>query len=144
MIPINVTHTAIVSKQIMQKLLSPKLPLKGVSPPDARAASTPLRHMLFTLVGFFAASYESVFGFTEGPPLHDALTLAYVAYPEMFKCKRYRVDVELSGEHTIGETVVDMWNYKDTDASWGPKGKNCLVEERVDVSAIDPSLLECE
>jgi len=51
--------------------------------------------------------------------------------------KRYRVDVELAGTHTVGETVVDMWNYRALgEDSWGPDGKNCLVAESTDVSAV--------
>ena len=90
-------------------------------------------HMLSTLIGFFAESYKSTFGFVDGPPLHDALTIAYIEKPELFSCKRYRVDVELAGTHTAGETVVDMFNYRSVDNSWGRHGKNCLVAEKLDV-----------
>jgi uridine nucleosidase len=62
------------------------------------------------------------------------LTVAYVAHPELFKTTRYRVDVELSGTHTSGETVVDIWNYRKTDDTWGHTGKNCLVAKELDVS----------
>lgn len=44
------------------------------------------------------------------------------------------MDVELSGTHSLGQTVVDVWNYSGaTDDSWGPDGKNCLVAESLDV-----------
>ena len=132
MIPLNVTHTAIVTQETLHKLLSPGTPyLPDVAPSKA---STKLRHMLWTLIYYFAESYKSTFGFMHGPPLHDALTIAYVSNPEMFKCKRYRVDVELSGAHTAGETVVDIWNYRSCDDSWGRDGKNCMVAESLDVS----------
>lgn len=130
MVPINVTHTAIVTREIQAKLLDPKI----VHPTDdLPKASTNVRYTLSTLINFFAASYKSTFAFNDGPPLHDALTIAYIAHPEMFKCTRYRVDVELSGTHSIGETVVDVWNYRSADESWGPSGKNCLVAESVNV-----------
>lgn len=99
-----------------------------------KPAATPLRHTLSTLISFFAESYKSTFGFELGPPLHDALTIAYVSNPELFKSTRYRVDVELTGTHTAGETVVDVWNYKRCDNSWGRYGKNCLVAEALKVS----------
>ena len=89
--------------------------------------------MLSTLVGHFADSYKSTFGFIDGPPLHDALTIAYVCCPDLFISVRRRVDVELTGNHTIGETVVDIWNYRTCDDSWGPNGKNCMVAQAVDV-----------
>ena len=69
----------------------------------------------------------------EGPPLHDALTIAYIAKPEIFQVKRFRVDVEMGGNHGVGQTVVDVWNYRKTDDSWGPSGKNCLVAQGLDV-----------
>lgn len=130
MIPINVTHTAIVTQSIQAKLLDPKVDHLATGLPQA---TTNVRHTLSTLINFFAASYKSTFGFNDGPPLHDALTIAYIAHPELFKCTRYRVDVELSGTHSVGETVVDVWNYRSSDESWGPSGKNCLVADNVDV-----------
>ncbi len=132
MIPLNVTHTAIVTHAVHSALLDPHAPLSpfGALP----APATHLRYMLSTLINFFTESYKSTFGFTDGPPLHDALTIAYVAAPELFTCRRFRVDVELSGTHTAGETVVDVWNYRACDDSWGRNGRNCMVAEKVDVS----------
>ena len=99
-------------------------------------ASTPLRYMLSTMITHFAAAYKATFGFNLGPPLHDALTVAYVSAPELFQTRRFRVDVELSGAHTAGETVVDLWNYRECDDTWGSTGKNCLVTESLDVSSV--------
>lgn len=133
MIPINVTHTAIVDKHIQAKLLDPKADIRAKTFPRAM---TNVRHTLSTVINFFAASYKSTFGFEDGPPLHDALTIAYISNPALFKTTRYRVDVELSGAHSTGETVVDVWNYSGSSLStWGPSGKNCLVAESVDVGS---------
>ena len=143
MIPINVTHTAIVTRPILSRLLAPESAPAPIGGPLPTAATT-LRHMLSTLIGFFAESYKSTFGFVDGPPLHDALTIAYIEKPELFSCKRYRVDVELAGTHTAGETVVDMFNYRSVDISWGRHGKNCLVAEKLDVCScclICPALM---
>jgi uridine nucleosidase len=130
MIPLNVTHTALVTSTIRRKLLDPAMAAaNGPLPP----AITPLRHMLSSLMTFFAEAYEATFGFLEGPPLHDALTIVYVAHPELFKCRRYRVDIELEGRHTIGETVVDLWEYTKCDDSWGRDGRNCIVAQSVEV-----------
>lgn len=131
MIPLNVTHTAILTEPLHRQLLDPNYAEidTGISEP-----TTALRAMLSTLVSFFAASYKSTFGFNDGPPLHDALTIFYVLHPELFSCKRYRVDVELNGTHTSGSTVVDIWNYRACDDGWGSSGKNCIVAETMDVS----------
>lgn len=142
MIPINVTHTAIVTRGILTQLLVPGSAPASIDKPLPQATS-PLRHMLSTLIGFFAESYKSTFGFVDGPPLHDALTIAYVEKPELFTCKRYRVDVELAGTHTAGETVVDVFNYRSVDDSWGRNGKNCLVAEKLDVDGFFELFLNC-
>jgi uridine nucleosidase len=65
------------------------------------------------------------------------LAIAYVSRPDLFNGKRYRVDVELSGTHTSGETVADVWNYRNCDNSWGSNGKNCIVTEIVKVCNFD-------
>lgn len=133
MVPLNVTHTAILTRAIHRRLLAPASSPAEASTP-LPAAITPLRRMLSTLVSFFAESYESTFGFTKGPPIHDALTIAYVFNPQLFGARRFHVDVELAGSHTAGETVVDIWNYKGSDETWGRDGKNCIVTESLDVS----------
>lgn len=132
MIPINVSHTAIVTKAIHTRLLSPGTPEAETLPP----AATNLRHTLSTLIGFFAASYKTTFGFDYGPPLHDALTIAYVSRPDLFTTIRKRVDVELSGTYTRAETVVDIWDYQKCDDTWGTGGKNCLVARSVNVCSV--------
>ncbi|KAJ7591524.1 uridine nucleosidase [Mycena floridula] len=129
MVPINVTHTAIVTPEIMDGVLNPQ---------------SPIRKTLHSLLVFFASSYADTFGFVDGPPLHDALAVAYVALPELFTAKRYRVDVELTGTHSLGETVVDIWNYSESNEDgWGRGSKNCLVVEKLDVSAFFDVFLEC-
>jgi uridine nucleosidase len=131
MIPLNVTHTAIVTKQVHSQLLSPDNSSESYSDVLPEPSSE-LRRTLSTLISFFAGAYKTVFGFDQGPPLHDALTIAYVCHPLLFSCQRYRVDVEIHGVLTSGETVVDK-RYCSSDDSWGPNGKNCLVAESVNV-----------
>jgi len=143
MIPINVTHTAIVTRSIQAKLLDPSVNTDGHAQAVLPQPLTNVRRTLSTLINFFAASYKSTFGFHDGPPLHDALTIAYIARPDLFKCTRYRVDVELAGTHSVGETVVDVWNYRSSDETWGLSGKNCLVAEAVDVTAFFHFFLDC-
>ncbi|GAA6056776.1 hypothetical protein JCM3770_006128 [Rhodotorula araucariae] len=150
MAPLNVSHTALFRQQDKHALLVPPsaLPSLTETTPDATAvpakAHTPLRHTLSTLLTFFASTYASVFAFHDGPPVHDALCIAYLARPDMFRGTRYRVDVELQGEHTIGTTVVDLWEYRkdeltdwkndpESRASWGRHGKNVFLLEELDV-----------
>ncbi|KAF9651769.1 uridine nucleosidase [Thelephora ganbajun] len=140
MIPINVTHTAIVTHDIHSKILGGSN-YNGFSVPPP---ISDLRYTLSTLITFFADTYKHTFGFNNGPPLHDALTIAYIAHPEFFTRRRYRVDVELSGIHSLGQTVVDIWNYSGaTEDRWGAEGKNCLVAESLDVPKFFQFFLEC-
>lgn len=106
MVPLNVTHTNLFSPANNSILLATQPDLLSV---HSTGASTQLRHTLSTLLNFFAETYETVFGFSEGPPVHDPLCVAFLSHPELFKGRRCRVDVELDGEHTKGTTVVDLW-----------------------------------
>jgi inosine-uridine nucleoside N-ribohydrolase len=45
---------------------------------------------------------------TEGMHLNDVPCIAYALNPDWFTVRRLRVDVELRGEHTRGQTVVQM------------------------------------
>jgi hypothetical protein len=62
----------------------------------------------------------------------------------LFQGRRLRVDVELTGEFTQGCTSVDLYNYREAELtdwkedpeskkSWGKKGKNVFVLEKLDV-----------
>jgi uridine nucleosidase len=132
MIPINVTHTAIVTRKIHGRLLDPASDLDSTV---LAKPATKFRHTLSTLISFFADTYKSTFGFNDGPPLHDALTIAYVARPDLFKATRYKVAIELTGTHSLGETVVDIWKYEPCDDTWGRDGRNCLVAESLNVGS---------
>jgi uridine nucleosidase len=140
MIPLNVTHKAIVTNSVHAKLLNPTSPALEAG---SGVASSPLRHTLSTLIAFFRARYKSTFSFMDGPPLHDALTIAYVYRPELFTGERYRVDVELAGTHSSGQTVADLRGRLKMDDTWGRTGKNCEVAMDLDVCIVPHSLALC-
>ena len=50
---------------------------------------------------------------SEGTPLHDPCTVAYLLQPALFKFKRCNVAVETESELTIGHTAVDFWHVTD-------------------------------
>jgi purine nucleosidase len=60
----------------------------------------------------------------DGQALHDVCAVAFVARPDLFTSKPARVDVELTGEFTTGETVVDFH----------AESPNALVPMRLDVA----------
>jgi purine nucleosidase len=59
----------------------------------------------------------------DGQALHDVCAVAYLARPDLFTSKPARVDVELAGEFTTGETVVDFHSDRP----------NAIVPMRLDV-----------
>ena len=50
---------------------------------------------------------------SQGTPLHDPCTVAYLLKPELFKTKLCNVSVETESELTIGHTAVDFWHVTD-------------------------------
>jgi len=134
MIPLNASHKAIVTSTVHAKLMNSTA--AHDAPPGATSSGSQLRYTLSTLVSAFKVAYQSVFGFMDGPPLHDALTIAYVSKPELFARKRYRVDVELTGTHSSGQTVADVYGYLRVDDTWGRTGKNCEVAMDLDVRTV--------
>lgn len=50
---------------------------------------------------------------SQGTPLHDPCTVAYLLRPDLFKTKHCNVTVETDSELTIGHTAVDFWHVTD-------------------------------
>ena len=50
---------------------------------------------------------------SQGTPLHDPCTVAYLLQPELFKTKHCNVSVETESELTMGHTAVDFWHVTD-------------------------------
>lgn len=69
MVPLEVTHTALATPAVLQRL---------------SVRSTPFLGLMHKLLMFFAQTYKEVFSF-EHPPLHDPLAVFYVSCPEAFK-----------------------------------------------------------
>lgn len=64
MVPLEVTHTALATDQVLDRI---------------RAMRTPFSEMVVDLLTFFKDTYEEVFNFRDGPPVHDACAVAYVS-----------------------------------------------------------------
>lgn len=94
MVPLEVTHTALVTPQVLSYILSDQ--------------ETPFPSMMRDMMTFFGQTYKEIFGF-ESPPLHDPLAVAYVIAPEIFTTRVLRVDVEYKSPLTSGQTVCDIW-----------------------------------
>jgi purine nucleosidase len=59
------------------------------------------------MLRFYQSQQIHAVGVAE-PPVHDPCAVARVARPELVPCREAHVEVELSGRHTAGMTVVDF------------------------------------
>ena len=57
---------------------------------------------------------------SEGAPLHDPCTIAYLLKPELFTGKMCNVEIETESPLTLGHTAVDFWAVTDRtpNANW--------------------------
>lgn len=57
---------------------------------------------------------------TDGGPLHDPCTIAYLLEPDLFSGKEINVAIETQSELTMGATVADIWRVteRDANATW--------------------------
>jgi pyrimidine-specific ribonucleoside hydrolase len=58
------------------------------------------------LMRFFAIHHRDRYGW-DGPPIHDAVAVAWLAEPGLVRSSEMRIDVETAGVHTRGRTVAD-------------------------------------
>lgn len=113
MVPLEVTHTALVSPDIVGRIESP--------PSQFRTA---MRDLML----FFRKSYEEIWGF-ESPPLHDPCAVAYVLRPDLFTTRMCAVEVETTNDWSLGQTIVDVHN------QFPDRPKNVNVAFSMDVAS---------
>ena len=109
MIPLEVTHSALVTPEVIAMLRE-----KALLHPEGEEHANRIE----ALLTFFAKTYKEVFQF-EHPPLHDpcavwaAIEFAHAkqrhGLPTSFEYTLERVDVECTSPLTYGQTVVDRW-----------------------------------
>jgi pyrimidine-specific ribonucleoside hydrolase len=63
-------------------------------------------HVFADLMRFFAVHHRDRYGW-EGPPIHDAVAVAWLAEPGLVRSSELRIDVETAGVQTRGRTVAD-------------------------------------
>ena len=92
MIPLDLTHQAIFT------------PIEHDKLPTSGAVSAMVRQCL----SYVIERERSLYGWN-GTMLHDPCAAAYVIDSKVMRCEEYRAWIELRGEHTYGQTVVDLW-----------------------------------
>lgn len=94
---LDVTHKVLSTRQRVAKL-------KALNNPVATATSG--------MLSFFHRYDTKKYG-SEGAPLHDPCTVAYLLQPDIFDGKQCNVTVETQSELTLGHTAVDFWRVSD-------------------------------
>ena len=111
MVPLEVTHTALVTSDILQKI----------------GTQTQFRNCITEMLTYFKTTYKEVFDF-EDPPLHDPLAVWYVLKPAFFKTQFFHVGIETASVLSKGQTVCDIYNRTG-------KAPNCTVALSADIQA---------
>ena len=76
------------------------------------ALENPVATATAGMLSFFHRYDTKKYG-TEGAPLHDPCTIAFLLQPQLFEGKRCNVSVETMSELTMGHTAVDFWHVTD-------------------------------
>ncbi|MEO9824930.1 MAG: nucleoside hydrolase [Paracoccaceae bacterium] len=99
--PLDVTHKALVTQTRV----------------DAFAAlGNEVGRMAAEWTNFFERFDKEKYG-SEGAPLHDPCTIAYLLQPDLFSGRHINVEIELTSELTRGMTVADWWRVTDRKAN---------------------------
>ena len=77
-----------------------------------RAIGNPVAEATAGMLSFFHRYDTKKYG-SEGAPLHDPCTVAWLLRPELFRTKRCNVSVEKDSTLTLGHTAVDFWEVTD-------------------------------
>ncbi len=119
MMPLDVTHKALTTGPRIEAFR--KL---GTRPAVATSE----------MLEFFERFDEAKYG-TDGGPLHDPCTIAWLLRPELFKGRECNVVVETASELTMGMTVIDWWGITN-------RPKNALVMRDIDADGFFALLVE--
>jgi purine nucleosidase len=92
MVGLDLTHQALATPSVAAEI--------------AAIATGPAR-FVGELLDYFGHAYRDAQGF-DYPPVHDPCAVAYVIDPSIMTTRRVPLDVELSGNLTLGMTVADF------------------------------------
>ena len=102
--PLDVTHQALASRSRIDAI---------------RDINTTVSAAVVGMLEFFNRFDTRKYG-TEGAPLHDPCTIAYLLEPSLFKGKMCNVEIETESPLTLGHTAVDFWHVTErkVNANW--------------------------
>ena len=120
MMPLDVTH----------KVMTTKKRVDAIRVINNRAAQA-----LVDMLEFSERFDEEKYG-TDGGPLHDPTTIAWLLQPRLFKGRLCNVEIETQSDLTRGATVVDWWGVTE-------RQKNALVIREVDAVGFFELIQQC-
>ena len=102
--PLDMTHQAMVTRERLNKI---------------RQIDSPIGTAVVGMMEFFNRFDSEKYG-SDGAPLHDPCTIAYLLKPELFEGKMCNVEVETDSTLTGGHTAVDFWGVtgRPKNANW--------------------------
>jgi purine nucleosidase len=77
-----------------------------------REVGNPVAVATADMLSFFHRYDTKKYG-SEGAPLHDPCTVAWLLRPDLFETKACNLSVETESELTLGHTAVDFWHVTD-------------------------------
>ncbi|WP_322892626.1 MULTISPECIES: nucleoside hydrolase [unclassified Yoonia] len=95
--PLDVTHKALTTRARIDAF---------------RAMGTKVGDMVAAWTDFFERFDMAKYG-SEGAPLHDPCTVAYLIDPSLFTGRQINVEIETTSDLTLGMTVADWWGITD-------------------------------
>jgi len=100
------------------------------------AIGTEVSAIVADLLTFYSDRYRGTHRGLAGAPVHDVCAVLALTHPHLFARRAARVDVELTGTHTRGMTVVDQRPMRDLPAS------NVALLDTVDADGLFAALTE--
>jgi len=103
-VPLDATHQVLVTRERIEQL---------------RELDSPVGNAIVAMMEFFNRFDSEKYG-SQGAPLHDPCTIAWLLKPELFQGKLCNVEVETESPLTLGHTAVDFWSVTDRpkNANW--------------------------
>jgi len=120
MMPLDVTHKALVTPERLQRM---------------KDMNSPVGDVCGGMLDYFNRFDMTRYGF-DGGPLHDPCVIAYLIKPEIFSGRQVFLDIETGSELTMGQTLADWWDIQED------KEKNAFVCDDLDSDAFFDLLQE--
>lgn len=120
MMPLDVTHNALVTPERLQRM---------------KDMNSPVGDVCGGMLDYFNRFDMTRYGF-DGGPLHDPCVIAYLIRPEIFSGRQVFLDIETGSELTMGQTLADWWDIQED------KEKNAFVCDDLDANAFFDLLQE--